>query len=112
MLEQRLGARFVSAPRSELLRELEKQAAYSDLLVIESTGENEREFESLRARFEVLFVRVHAERTTCDARSSEPDAEEYERSSSIPLPWDLELYNEMGLDARSVVDAVRPLLRA
>ncbi|MET0285109.1 MAG: hypothetical protein ABW352_11585 [Polyangiales bacterium] len=44
--------------------------------------------------------------------SAERRARMYERTDRLSLPWDLELDNDVGLDARSVADAVRPLLRA
>lgn len=145
MLEQRLGACFVRVERiaeraladsggvaderhvrRAILDELSAQAAQHDLLIIESTGassETAAFFDALRAHFEALFVRVHAQRATCDARMAGraqheqvqlPDAQisrMYELSSGLSLPWDLELDNDLGLDARSVADAVRPLLR-
>lgn len=148
MLEQRLGACFVHVePIAQrvlaecegvldercarrtihaILEELTTEAAHHDLLILESTGassETAAFFDALRARFEVLFVRVHAQRATCDARLKSRDQSDhvplpdalisrmYELSSGLSLPWDLELDNDLGLDARSVADAVRPLLR-
>lgn len=143
MLEQRLGARFVQVERvvqrvfaegrggaagritRAVLDELAVQAADNDLLVIEATGAaGESFFGVLRESYEALFVHVHAEQATCNARlrareqagraapSDELRARMYERSSQLAIPWDLELDNDGGLDARSVADAVRPLLRA
>jgi shikimate kinase len=148
MLEQRLSARFVHVERvaqrvlaecggvaderyarraqRAVLDELAVQAADSELLVIESSGasgETRSFFATLRERYELLFVRVHAQRATCDARLAEREqasqvhvppeliARMYELSNHVSLPWDLELDNDTGLDARSVAEAVRPLLR-
>lgn len=148
MLEQRLGAHFIHVERiaqrilaecggsvderyarralRAILDELAVQAADNELLVIESTGASSETpgfFAALRERYEVLFVRVHAQRETCDARIAgrqqkdqvqlQPEliARMYELSIRLSLPWDLELDNDVGLDARAVVDAVRPLLR-
>ncbi len=120
MLEQRLGAHFVH------IDELAPNEATHELLVVECNGTSFESdcFATLRERYEVLYVRVHAEHATCSARiaerartsheqlAPEQTARSYERSSSLSLPWDLELDNDAGLDARSVADAVRPLLRS
>jgi shikimate kinase len=146
MLEQRLGARFVHVERvaQRILAEcggvadelyarrvsraiLDELAVHDeDLLVIESTGassETPQFFAALRRSYEVLFVRVHAQRETCDARLAErsqadqvqlpPEllARMYDALDKLSIPWDLELDNDSGLDARSVIEAVRPLLR-